>query len=1186
MKKWNLVVGNKPKARVLSVLLAVTMSFSLFGCGQTASDKANSEASAAASEVEEEAKDAASETVTNPSHSSESGKDETVYIVTDASGNPTNITVNDQLKNKDGKASLVDKTDLKDIVNVNGDGSYKENDDGTITWETGSADVYYQGTTDKTLPVTVSLSYQLDGKDIRPEDLAGKSGHVKIRFDYKNTATVREKVGDKEEDVTVPFAMISGAILPMDKFTNVSVTNGKIMGDGQNNIVVGMAFPGLKDALDWENLKEDAKDDEAKKKLDDIDIPEYVEIEADVKDFSLDMTMTMASSNILSDLGGVDDIDVSSVTDKMNDLQDGTDKLEDGAEKLKDGTSDLRDGVTKLADGTSDMKGGTSDLRDGASKLKDGTSDLKDGASDLKDGTSKLKDGASTLKSGMQKLADGAATLKNGSSTLSTGTDDLKAGTGQLKSGAQAVSTGAGNLSGGLNKLASATSGLDSTSAATMKSGLTSLVAGLYKVQAGVMTAAGAISDGNEDTSSTTLIGGLKAMSQLSEANETEAGRANTNLDNVISYLKTHPVINDITLADILSARNGLCTQYQTMLGQLQELGYYNPDNASISTPDVSGLEKTLTEKTSAYQTAASNYANAYATYKAAEAMSPKATAAFHPVARAKAAPLRAKAAPFLLDDEDTESEDESSENAYSEAASAGKETSSNTDGSASTGSTDGSGAGDSSDTAGNGATVSSETASTASTVSLETASTASTVSSETASTASTVSSETASTASTVSSETASTASTVSSETASTASTVSSETTNTASEDGSSSSQEQSTEEGGLIEQTFSQVESQEITSTDVDALKQASDAAYSAMTKAATAMAEAQTAYTNAMAAKTIIDQKPDSLKANIDTFNKILADKVEIPEKQKYSVYPPTTGESSDTTGTTVPSGTDGTASVTYGNALDSALSAKESVGAIKVNEGILLQSETTEIASLKSLYQTLNAVAGPDGQIEKELNKNKSMLSNASNMIDSLPALSSGIQSAADGASTLSAGAQSLASGAAGADAGAAKLQAGAKELDTGAGTLKSGIDSANSGAGSLYDGTVSLDDGAGSLYNGTVSLDDGAGSLYDGASKLDDGAQDLYDGAMQLLDGSGDLDDGTQDLLDGIIKLNDEGIKKLTELFGDNVQDAVDRIKAVRNAGSDYQTFTEVAPTEDKDAVNTVKFVYRTAAVKAE
>ena len=1193
MKKWNLVVGNKPKARVLSVLLAVTMSFSLFGCGQTASDKANSEASAAASEVEEEAKDAASETVTNPSHSSESGKDETVYIVTDASGNPTNITVNDQLKNKDGKASLVDKTDLKDIVNVNGDGSYKENDDGTITWETGSADVYYQGTTDKTLPVTVSLSYQLDGKDIRPEDLAGKSGHVKIRFDYKNTATVREKVGDKEEDVTVPFAMISGAILPMDKFTNVSVTNGKIMGDGQNNIVVGMAFPGLKDALDWENLKEDAKDDEARKKLDDVDIPEYVEIEADVKDFALDMTMTMASSNILSDLGGVDDIDVSSVTDKMNDLQDGTDKLEDGAKKLKNGTSDLKDGVTELADGTSDMKDGTSDLRDGASKLKDGTSDLRDGASDLKDGTSDLVDGASSLKngtaelkngasdlkngtsrlkngtsdlkSGMKKLSDGAATLKNGTSSLSAGTNDLKDGTEKLSSGAKTLSGGAGTLADGLTKLASATSGLDSKSAGAMESGLSSLVGGLYKVQAGVKTAAGAISDGT-DTSSATLIGGLKAMSLLSATNETEAGRANENLDSVISYLNAHQE-KDITPADILSARNGLCTQYQTMLGTLTQLGY---DTAS--TPDVSGLAKTLSDKTAAYQKAASAYADAYAAYKTADALASNAADG----TSSSASPAKAA---VIEDEEDFDKEDQSAAEG-SEGRAAGTKTSSDATGHAAEDeSTTGNAGTDSTGTAGSKETADGENGGTSpadGTGSVSTESTGSSVSSSASATDSSAS-------------------------------------------GNASSPEaetmQSTEAGGdgLTTQIVTLEDaSPEVTSISVDDLKKVSDDAYAAMTKAAAEMADAQTAYTGAIAAQTILDQNPDSVKANIDKFNTILAVyNVTIPEDQKYSVYTPAAGGSSDASGASGSSDPAASGTVTYGKALDSAISAKESVGTIKANESILRQSQQLEMQSLTSLYKTLNGTAD---QIGTDLNLYKPMLSKASQMIGSLPTLSSGIQSAAAGASQLSAGAQSLASGAAGADAGAAKLQAGAKELDTGAGTLKSGIDSANSGTGNLYDGAVSLDDGAGklysgsaslydgagslyngavklndgagTLYDGTVDLDNGAGDLYDGVIKLDDGAQDLYDGAKQLLDGSGDLDDGTQKLLDGIVKLNDEGIKKLTDLFGDNVQDAVDRIKAVKNASNDYQTFTEIAPSEDKDAVNTVKFVYRTAAVRAE
>ena len=1150
MKKWNLVVGNKAKAKVLSVLLAVTMSFSLFGCGQTASDKSNEQASAAASEVEAEADAAAAEAKATPSHSSESGKDETVYIVTDASGNPTNITVNDQLKNKDGAATLVDKTDLKDIVNVNGDGSYTENDDGTITWDTESSDVYYQGTTDKTLPVTVSLSYQLDGKDIRPEDLAGKSGHVKIRFDYKNTATVKEKVGGKEEDVTVPFAMISGAILPMDKFTNVSVTNGKIMGDGQNNIVVGMAFPGLKDALDWENLKDDAKDDEARKKLDDVDIPEYVEIEADVKDFALDMTMTMASSNILSDLGDVDDIDVSSVTDKMNDLQDGTDKLEDGAKQLKDGTSDLKDGVSKLADGTSDMKDGTSDLRDGASKLKDGTSDLKDGASDLKDGTSDLKDGAATLKSGtselkngasdlksgtsklkdgtsdlksgMQKLADGATTLKNGTSSLSTGANDLKDGTGKLSSGAKTVSDGAGTLADGLGKLASATSGLDSNSAAAMKSGLSSLVGGLYKVQAGVKTAAGAISDGT-DNSSTTLIGGLNQMDTPINNIDQEVTNASSSLDSVISYLSA-----DNAQESILSLRNKLCDDYNENLKKLG-CNRFEQVNGVVTT-----LGESYNTATNDYQTAASDYASKYGAYMAAAAMSSDSSSSDSSTAAAMSSDsssvdLSTTAAKVFTPTETDEAFDTFSSTASetqpdekTDAESSSKEHPS--DGVDQT-------AGSSGDSEG----VDYDRASVPSGNGMD----------------------------------------------------------NDIEDNSG------TGEDDIVSTESTEVISEEITSTDtssdVQQLEAASKEAENTMKDKAAAMAEAQTKYTQAVAAQTVLQ----SLKSNIDSLNDELTQyqAVTINDANRYT---------SISAGTSADDNKD-----SQSVALKAAIAAMSSVSTIKTNADVLQQAKAAEIQGLTSLYQTLNATAD---QIGTDLNNNKSMLSNASKMIDSLPALHPGIQSAYEGASTLSAGAKSLASGAASADAGAAKLQAGAKELDTGAGTLKSGIDSANSGTGSLYDGatslddgagklysgTVSVDDGAGSLYNGTVKLDDGAGTLYDGTVdldngagdlydgvvKLDDGAQDLYDGAKQLLDGSGDLDDGTQDLLDGIIRLNDEGIRKLTELFGDNVQDAVDRIKAVKNASIDYQTFTEVAPSEDKDAVNTVKFVYRTAAVKAE
>lgn len=46
---------------------------------------------------------------------------------------------------------------------------------------------------------------------------------------------------------------MTGVILPGDHFKNVTVTGGRVISDGTNNIVAGMVFPGLSDSL---NLKD------------------------------------------------------------------------------------------------------------------------------------------------------------------------------------------------------------------------------------------------------------------------------------------------------------------------------------------------------------------------------------------------------------------------------------------------------------------------------------------------------------------------------------------------------------------------------------------------------------------------------------------------------------------------------------------------------------------------------------------------------------------------------------------------------------------------------------------------------------------------------------------------------------------------------------------------------------------
>lgn len=139
------------------------------------------------------------------SHSSTDGKDETVYVITDGNGTKKQVIVSDWLKNKDGSAQIDDKTDLSDIENVKGYGYYTMNDDGTITWDAESSDIYYQGTTDKSLPVDVKITYWLDGNEIAPDDLAGKSGHVKIRFDYTNNQTETVKIDGKDTEIKVPL---------------------------------------------------------------------------------------------------------------------------------------------------------------------------------------------------------------------------------------------------------------------------------------------------------------------------------------------------------------------------------------------------------------------------------------------------------------------------------------------------------------------------------------------------------------------------------------------------------------------------------------------------------------------------------------------------------------------------------------------------------------------------------------------------------------------------------------------------------------------------------------------------------------------------------------------------------------------------------------------------------------------
>lgn len=330
-------------------------------------------------------------------------KDETVYVLTGADGSVKKIIVSDWLKNELGSASVADKSDLSDIENVKGDESYTINGDNMTVWDAQGNDIYYQGNIQKELPVGLSVRYYLDGKSVSPEELKGKSGKVTIRFDYENRQYETVQINGANQRIYVPFAMLTGMILDNDTFQNVQITNGKLVNDGDRTVVMGLAFPGLQENL---NLSRD-----------DLSIPDSVEITADVTNFSLGMTVTLACNDLFSQLG---DVDLTSL-----DSTSALDQLTGAMDQLLSGSSSLYEGLSTLLDKSGELVSGVEELAQGAAAIKSGADSVDDGAAQLKAGLADLSSGLNTLSANSEALNSGAKQVFN--SLLETAATQIRA---------------------------------------------------------------------------------------------------------------------------------------------------------------------------------------------------------------------------------------------------------------------------------------------------------------------------------------------------------------------------------------------------------------------------------------------------------------------------------------------------------------------------------------------------------------------------------------------------------------------------------------------------------------------------------------------------------------------------------------------------------------------------------------
>ena len=471
---------NKYVVRIIAGVLTIAMVGTGFSVYTVHAEKAGTEAAQTTDSTSDSEDELSLSSMLKENVSvseKEIDKDETVYLISDASGNVNQTIVSDHLINRDKSDTLKDKSSLKDIENVKGDETFSQSGD-DLTWQADGNDIYYQGTSTAQAPVSQKVTYYLDGKEISPEDLAGKSGKVTIHFDYTNHSTYTETVNGEEVTVCVPFAAITGMVLD-DSFSNVEVTNGKVQNTGKGNIVIGYALPGLKDSLD---LNDDDLDE-------DVDIPESFEVTADVENFSLETAMTVVA-NAGSFLSTDGSSDLSSVDDMIDTLTDASEQLQDGSKQLSEGLDTLQSNLKEFSSGMNTLSGGIKSYTDGAKTLGNGIGSLKngmdslagsapaliDGVNQLKTGSSQAASGAGQLVAGYEGtseqagLVDGAKQLADGAAQVASGVAAVQDGASKLKTGSQSAVSGAGQLQSGVAEL--------QTGTATVKDGSSKTAAG------------------------------------------------------------------------------------------------------------------------------------------------------------------------------------------------------------------------------------------------------------------------------------------------------------------------------------------------------------------------------------------------------------------------------------------------------------------------------------------------------------------------------------------------------------------------------------------------------------------------------------------------------------------------------------------------------------------------------------
>lgn len=299
-------------------------------------------------------------------------KSEVVYAVLSATGEPEAAYVVNRFEVEQA-GTLIDRGDYAGVKNLSND-SELACEAGAVTVDVPEGAFYYQGDVcDVALPWNVSLSYELDGAPVAPEELAGASGRLAIHVSTDRNAAIDSAFYDSfmlQITFTLDGRVASGIV----------AEGATIASAGQSWTVAFTVLPGHDGDFTFE---------------------------ARVDGFSMEGAQIAA----LPYSSVVEMPDTGEIADGMEDLASAVDQLSSGTAELAAGAARVSEGASALAAGSEEMGQALGQLDAGAASLVDASGKIDAalsamaaglGAADL----SALED-FGQLSAALRQVADG-----------------------------------------------------------------------------------------------------------------------------------------------------------------------------------------------------------------------------------------------------------------------------------------------------------------------------------------------------------------------------------------------------------------------------------------------------------------------------------------------------------------------------------------------------------------------------------------------------------------------------------------------------------------------------------------------------------------------------------------------------------------------------------------------------------